>query len=142
MKKEKLKSGVEFKSKPEKMARADKTRPDAKMGKMGGEELGEAPHAVSSKAAPMAAHGLQHKGMKAPRPASHSLGDVRKAPASEPGMNMKGQALGGEKPAEGEQSKAPDHKKKAMPMEHAPAGVAGVNGGQSHALGKVGRDQV
>jgi hypothetical protein len=139
MKKEKLKSGVEFKSKPEKMAREDKTRVDPKMGKMGGSELGAERESLSAKKAPMVAHGLPHKGMKAPRPASHELGDVREAPESKPSMNHKepAHAVGA-----GDQSKAPSSKKAALPMQDAPEGVKGVNGGMPHALGKVGRDQV
>lgn len=110
-----------------------------KMNKMSGKQLGEARPESSGKAAPMAAHNLPHKGMKAPRPASHSLGDVRKAPASQPGMNHK-------EPSHpmkaGDQSMAPSSKKGSLPSQDAPEGVKGVNGGMSHALGKVGRDQI
>jgi hypothetical protein len=45
----------------------------------------------------------------------------------------------------GDQSKAPEHKSKVLPMEHAPAGVAGPNGGQSVNMpksGKVGESEV
>lgn len=71
---------------------------------------------------------LKHKGMKAPRPGAGPALDQSAAPKTKPGMNHKEPAYAKE---EGVQSKAPDHKKKALPLVDAPAGVAGVNGGSS-----------
>lgn len=77
------------------------------------------------------------KGMKAPRPGAYKQEEKAQsnAPKTKPSMQHKepAHALG-----EGAQSKAPDHKKKALPTQDAPAGVAGVNGGSSHALPKGG----
>ena len=71
---------------------------------------------------------LKHKGMKAPRPAAGPQMDQSAAPKHKPGMNHKEPSYPKE---EGAQSKAPDHKKKALPSKDAPAGVAGVNGGSN-----------
>lgn len=71
---------------------------------------------------------LKHKGMKAPRPAAGPAMDQSAPPKHKPGMNHKEASYAKE---EGAQSKAPDHKKKALPSTDAPAGVAGVNGGSN-----------
>lgn len=59
--------------------------------------------------------------------------DVRKAPSSK-GSVHKDPSY--EKISSEMVKKAPEHKKRAMPMADAPAGVAGVNGGQSMSLPK------
>ncbi len=75
------------------------------------------------------------KGMKAPRPGAGPEMDQSKAPKTKPSMQHK-------EPAHpvmpGDQSKAPEHKKAALPMQDAPPGVAGVNGGREVALPKAG----
>jgi hypothetical protein len=79
-----------------------------------------------------AEHALQHKGAKAPRPEKSMKADndmASKAP------NAKGKAhacpAGPFKyPDKGEQSEAPDAKKKALTLKEAPKGVQGVNGGK------------
>jgi hypothetical protein len=78
------------------------------------------------------------KGMKAPRPGGYSLGEdaQSKAPKVKPSMQHKEPAMAKE---EGMQSKAPEHKKKALPTKDAPPGVTpGVNMGKSHELPKGG----
>jgi hypothetical protein len=75
------------------------------------------------------------KGMKlGQRGEAHSM-DQSKAPATKPSMQHK-------EPAHpvmpGDQSMAPAHRKAALPMQDAPPGVAGVNGGSSVALPKSG----
>jgi len=77
------------------------------------------------------------KGMKAPRPAAHACGpDAQSAaPKVKPGMNHKEPSYPKE---DGAQSKAPDHKKKALPTQDAPQGVKGVNEGSAQAMPKGG----
>lgn len=75
------------------------------------------------------------KGMKlAPQGQAHGM-DQSKAPAHKPSMQHK-------EPAHpvmpGDQSMAPSHKKAALPMQDAPAGASGVNGGSSMSLPKGG----
>lgn len=72
-------------------------------------------------------------------------GDQSMAPATKPSMKHKEPsgpfskpASGAKAPEFGDQSKAPDHKKKALPMQDAPPGVAGVNGGSPVAMPKGG----
>lgn len=78
------------------------------------------------------------KGMKAPRPEAGPKLDQSSPPKHKPSMQHKEPSgpyskpdSGGKAPAFGEQSKKPDHKKKALPSKDAPAGVSGVNGGSS-----------
>lgn len=77
------------------------------------------------------------KGMKAPRPGAYKQADKAQsnAPKTKPSMQHK-------EPShplpEGAQSKAPANKGNSLPSQDAPAGVAGVNGGSSHALPKGG----
>lgn len=73
---------------------------------------------------------LKHKGMKAPRPGAYKLDEssaAKEAPKTKPSMQHKEPSYSKE---EGMQSKAPDHKKKALPTQDAPAGASGVNGGK------------
>jgi hypothetical protein len=68
--------------------------------------------------------------------------DQSMAPATKPSMK-KSHPAHAIKP--GDQSMAPEHKSKGLPMEHAPAGVKGPNGGESLAMpksGKVGESEV
>lgn len=68
--------------------------------------------------------------------------DQSAAPATKPSMKKSHPAHA---ISSGDQSKAPEHNKKSLPMEHAPAGVAGPNGGQSVTMpksGKVGESEV
>lgn len=73
----------------------------------------------------------QSKGMKAPRPASHSSDprSIAEAPKSKPSMQHKEPSH----PMDPESvAKAPDHKKKALPTQDAPPGVSsGANMGES-----------
>lgn len=75
------------------------------------------------------------KGMKAPRPAAGPAMDQSAAPKTKPSMQHK-------EPAHpvmpGDQSMAPSHKKAALPMQDAPPGVSGVNGGSAMSLPKGG----
>jgi len=80
-----------------------------------------------------AEHQLKHKGMKAPKPDSAQLGDVKAAPKHKPKMNYKEPAFKLQSDA---QSMAPDHKKKSMPHDCAPEGVSSVNGGNSYPMEK------
>lgn len=85
---------------------------------------------------------LKHKGMKAPRPGSGPALDQSSAPKHKPGMKH---AEPSYKKEEGAQSKAPDHKKKALPTKDAPQGVKGVNEGSSMEIpksGKIGESEV
>jgi hypothetical protein len=78
----------------------------------------------------------KHKGMKAPRPgmAAPEM-DQSAAPKHKPSMQHKEPS----RPIKsGDQSMAPDHKKKELPMQDAPAGVSSVNGGSSMSLPKGG----
>ena len=70
---------------------------------------------------------LKHKGMKAPRPSAGPKLD-QSSPPQHKGKKHKDPSYAKEENA---QSKAPDHKKKALPSADAPAGVAGVNGGSN-----------
>ena len=65
-------------------------------------------------------------------------GDQSMAPATKPSMKHKEPSAQYQYPKNGEQSMKPDHKKKALPMQDAPAGVSSVNGGSSMALPKGG----
>ena len=62
-------------------------------------------------------------------------GDQSMAPKNKPSMQHK-EPSHAVKP--GDQSMAPAHKKAALPMQDAPPGVAGVNGGSSMALPQGG----
>lgn len=78
------------------------------------------------------------KGMKAPRPAAYSqdtTAAAKDAPKTKPSMQHKEPAYSKE---EGMQSKAPTHKKQALPTQDAPPGVKGVNEGSSVAMPKGG----
>jgi hypothetical protein len=75
------------------------------------------------------------KGMKAPRPAAYGKMDQSAAPKNSPSMQHKEPS---HPVSSGDQSMAPDHKKKALPMQDAPEGVSGVNGGSSLAMPKGG----
>jgi len=78
----------------------------------------------------------QHKGMKAPRPdMSAPKLDQSSAPKTSPSMQHK-EPSHPIKP--GDQSMAPDHKKKSLPSQDAPSGVKGVNEGSSMSLPKSG----
>lgn len=81
----------------------------------------------------------KHKGMKAPRPGAYSLDETsaaKEAPKVKPSMQHKEPSMAKE---EGMQSKAPEHKKKALPTKDAPPGVTpGVNLGKSHEMPKGG----
>ena len=84
------------------------------------------------------------KGMKAPRPGAYKMGDSAQsdAPKVKPSMQHKEPSMAKE---EGMQSKAPDHKKKALPSQDAPEGVKGVNEGSAQAMptgGGVGESKV
>lgn len=77
----------------------------------------------------------KHKGMKlGQKGESHSM-DQSAAPKHKPSMQHK-------EPSHpikaGDQSMAPDHKKKGLPTQDAPAGVKGVNEGSSMSLPKSG----
>lgn len=80
-----------------------------------------------------AEHALKVKGMKAPRPASANLGDIKKGPKVKPSMNEKAPAF---KLPENAQSMELDTKKKAMTLDCAPEGVKGVNAGESMPIEK------
>lgn len=77
----------------------------------------------------------KHKGMKLPAQGDAHGMDQSAAPKHKPSMQHK-------EPSHpiksGDQSMAPDHKKKALPMQDAPAGVSSVNGGSSMSLPKGG----
>ena len=77
----------------------------------------------------------KHKGMKLGQKGESQSMDSSAAPKHKPSMKHK-------EPSHpiksGDQSMAPDHKKKAMPMQDAPAGVSSVNGGSSMSLPKSG----
>jgi hypothetical protein len=77
------------------------------------------------------------KGMKAPRPGAYKQDEDAQsdAPKTKPSMQHKEPSHA---QPEGAQSKAPDHKKKALPSKDAPPGVKGVNEGSEHALPKSG----
>ncbi len=62
-------------------------------------------------------------------------GDQSMAPKTSPSMQHK-EPSHAVKP--GDQSMAPSHKKSALPMQDAPPGVSGVNGGSPMALPKGG----
>jgi len=67
------------------------------------------------------------------------------APAHKPSMQHLEPAGPFGVPKNGEQSMAPEHKKKALPLKDAPAGVKGVNEGASLAMpkgGSVGETEV
>lgn len=78
----------------------------------------------------------KHKGMKIQK---HDMSapklDQSSAPKHKPSMQHK-------EPSHpiksGDQSMAPDHKKKGLPSQDAPPGVSGVNGGSSMSLPKGG----
>lgn len=77
----------------------------------------------------------KHKGMKlGSKGESHSM-DQSAAPKTKPSMQHKEPS---HPVKSGDQSMAPDHKKKALPMQDAPAGVSSVNGGSSMSLPKGG----
>lgn len=81
------------------------------------------------------------KGMKAPRPdKSMKAGaeEAKMAPKTKPSMQHKEPAGPFSSPKGGEQSMAPSHKKKALPMQDAPKGVSGVNGGSPVSMPKGG----
>lgn len=79
------------------------------------------------------------KGMKAPRPDAYKLDETaaaKTAPKVKPAMKHAEPAYPKQ---EDMQSKAPDHKKKALPTKDAPPGVTpGVNMGKSHEMPKGG----
>lgn len=77
------------------------------------------------------------KGMKAPRPPAHAAkpGDQSMAPAVKPSMQHREP---NHKVEAGDQSMSPSSKKSALPMQDAPPGVAGVNGGSSVAMPQGG----
>ena len=79
----------------------------------------------------------KHKGMKAPRPESGPKLDPSCAPKHKPKHAKKAESKW-MKPSDGEQSMAPDHKKKGLPSKEAPSGTSGVNGGSDHKLPKSG----
>lgn len=88
----------------------------------------------------------KHKGMKAPRPDKYSVDEtaaVKNPPKTKPGMQH---IEPSHKMESGLQSKAPDHKKKALPTKDAPPGVTpGVNMGKDHEMpegGSVGESKV
>lgn len=77
-------------------------------------------------------HALKHKGMKAPRPEKGMGVDsemVKKGPSAKGAMKHLEPAGPYKEPKAGEQSKSPEHKKKALPSKDAPKGVKGVNEG-------------
>lgn len=79
-----------------------------------------------------AEHALKHKGMKAPRPEKGMGVDsemVKKGPSAKGAMKHVEPKGPYSEPRKGEQSEAPQHKKKALPSKDAPKGVKGVNGG-------------
>jgi len=84
----------------------------------------------------MAKMAYKSKGMKLPK---HDMGapklDPSAAPATKPSMKHKEPSI---PVMPGDQSMAPGSKKKALPMQDAPPGVAGVNGGSSMELPKGG----
>lgn len=78
----------------------------------------------------------KHKGAKAPRPdMSAPKMDQSAAPKHKPSMQHKEPAHP-VKP--GDQSMAPEHKKKTLPLQDAPKGVKGVNEGSSVSMPKSG----
>lgn len=88
----------------------------------------------------------KHKGMKAPRPDGYKMDEtaaVKSAPKVKPAMDHKEPSYSKK---EDMQSKAPEHKKKALPTKDAPEGVTpGVNMGKDHKLpqgGCVGESEV
>jgi len=78
------------------------------------------------------------KGMKAPRPASAGEMSPSKPPKHKPSMRHAEPAGPFQYPKNDEQRATLDHKKKSLPREDAPEGVAGVNGGSDCALPKSG----
>lgn len=60
------------------------------------------------------------------------------APKTKPSMKHKEPPAQYKYPKSGEQSMAPDSKKKSLPLKDAPEGVKGVNEGASIALPKSG----
>ena len=83
----------------------------------------------------------KHKGMKLgsqgeSKPAKS--GDQSMAPSTSPSMQHKEPSAQYQYPKNGEQSMAPDHNKKSLPMQDAPAGVSSCNGGSSMSLPKGG----
>ena len=81
----------------------------------------------------------KHKGMKAPRPGAYKMDETeaaKTAPKVKPAMQHVEPAYSKE---EGMQSKAPEHKKKALPTKDAPPGVTpGPNMGKGHDCPKGG----
>lgn len=88
-----------------------------------------------------AKHALKNKGKKAPRPEKAMKPNASMAPAHRPSMKHDEPAGPYSVPKGGEQSVAPEHKKKALPMKDAPKGVAGPNGGDSMELPKGENDR-
>ena len=95
---------------------------------------------MANKKTVSAAHALKHKGKKAPRPSQGMELDASSAPKHRPGMNHKEPSGQFKEPKSGEQSQKLDHKKKALPTKDAPAGVKGVNGGESMGMKPEGND--
>lgn len=85
------------------------------------------------------AHGAyKSKGMKAPRPESGPALDPSKAPSNGPKHASKGDSYN-QSPKNGEQSAAPEHKKKGTPSKEAPSSVSSEsNQGGSYSLPKSG----
>lgn len=85
----------------------------------------------------------KHKGMKAPKADMKAPKlDQSAAPKVKPGMQHKEPAGPYSRPKggchDGEQSKAPSHKKAALPTQDAPKGVSTPNGGASVSMPKGG----
>lgn len=88
-----------------------------------------------------AAHALKHKGKKAPRPEKAMKPDASMAPAHRPSMKHKEPAGPYSLPKGGEQSAAPEHKRKALPMKDAPKGASAPNGGEKMEHCKSEKDR-
>jgi len=90
---------------------------------------------MAKKSVDAALAAYKSKGMKAPRPGAGPALDPSKAPSHKGSVHKEPVTMeAGEKQA----SMAPDTKKKSLPREDAPAGVAGVNGGSAMAMPKGG----
>ena len=86
----------------------------------------------------------KHKGMKVKEQEMSSCSPkefdkkASMAPKHKPSMKHKEPAGPFSAPKGGEQSMAPSHKKKALPMQDAPKGASAPNGGASVAMPKGG----
>lgn len=64
--------------------------------------------------------------------------EVKEAPKHKPSRKKSHPQASYKMPKGGEQSMAPEHKKRSLTKEHAPEGVSGVNEGEKMSLPKSG----